>query len=182
MVTITTLTRGIRSFILLVASKPSALGMRTSIKTRSGLRLRQASMACRPSSTSPTTSRSGSVASTALSPSRTRRWSSAMRTRALRPSPEISPSMPAILLGERYLRHHLGTGSRLAMDLEVAAEQGDPFPHAGDTDPLTRTVSGRYLIGTESLSPVSNPEADGPVQAVERDPHPVGGRVFVSVH
>src|SRR5918997_528629 len=192
-VTITTLVSGNLSFIALVAASPSISGILTSIRTRSGRSLRQTSSAMRPFSASPTTTRSGSPSRTARMPSLTRSWSSARTSLAgfsLPPDPpaRISPSIRLILharyalrLGQWNLGHHLGSLSGLAMDLEAAPDQSDPFPHAGEAHPLAWAISRRHLTGMEPRTPVPDPETNGSIQTLERNLYLGGRRMFLNV-
>src|SRR5437588_2417166 len=67
--------------IVLAASMPLTLGMRTSMRTTSGASSSDLATASSPFSASPTTSMPSSVPSTTYNPRRNRAWSSAMRTR-----------------------------------------------------------------------------------------------------
>ena len=64
-----------------VASMPSTFGIARSMSTTSGFNDSASSIACAPSSASPTTSIPSTVARNVLSPPRTTGWSSAIRTR-----------------------------------------------------------------------------------------------------
>src|SRR5918998_3367174 len=161
MVTITTLTWGISCLILLVASRPSMTGILTSIRTRSGCRFRQEVRASAPSRASAMTSMSSSPESTVLRPSLTRAWSSAIRRRA---GPVCVPLFPILLppltVCGRYLRHHLGAFAGLAADLQVAAEQGHPLPHAGEPQAFARPAPVGGLLRVEAGPPVAHQELD----------------------
>ena len=72
---------GTSSLILVHASSPLRLGMRTSSSTTSGTVSWASSMALLPSPASPTTSMSGSTPSSMVSPRRNSSWSSTTTTR-----------------------------------------------------------------------------------------------------
>jgi hypothetical protein len=100
-----------------VASIPSMLGMRTSMRTTSGRSPSASPTASPPSPASPTTSMSSLASRIMRKPPRTSAWSSAITIRTLTArAPEA---------GVR------GRGSRrqAAVRLERAAEQGCPLPH-----------------------------------------------------
>ena len=89
--------------------------------------------------------------------------------------------MLAFLHGKRHLRHHLGASSWFAMELEAAPEQGNSLPHAGETDPLSRPFPVRYFVGAKATAPVPDLEANGPIQALERELNPGRGGMFANV-
>ncbi len=82
-----------------VASMPFSRGIVTSMRTTSGARLSARSIASSPSDAWPTTSISEHVASSATSPARTMRWSSAIRTRRGRRGTDADCAGPARLAG-----------------------------------------------------------------------------------
>src|SRR5215218_1645310 len=188
MVTIRTLVCGSICLISRVAASPSILGIRTSIRTRSGRRRELISTASRPSSASPTTSKASSRANIPRKPWRTRPWSSAM---TIRTGWDLLPgciSLPMIdipfrvgLLLQRHLRHHQRSVSRFAVDLEVAGEQGYPLAHAGEADLLPRIGPVRHAVRREPAPPVPDLEADLLVAALERDVRPIRSRVLAYV-
>src|SRR5215208_1264848 len=184
MVTITTLTWGISSLILLVASRPSITGILTSIRTRSGSSSRQELRASLPSLTSAMTSMSSSPESMVLKPSLTRSWSSAIRRRAGCVCVSLFPNLlPPLTVGEygRYLRHHFGAFAWLAADFQVAAEQGHPLAHAGETQAFARPASVGGLLRVEARSPVAYLELDAVVRLPEGDLHAGRRGVFADV-
>src|SRR5437764_619795 len=75
------LTLGTASLIAVHASIPPRLGIRTSMRTMSGVVSTTFCTASAPSSASPTTSMSGSCSSTISRPRRNKAWSSTTRTR-----------------------------------------------------------------------------------------------------
>src|SRR6266542_620579 len=87
MVSIRILACGIRSLMACVASMPPRRGMRTSIKTTSGMSSCAFSIASAPSPASPTTSTSSSCWRTISSPRRNNAWSSTISTRMASPAP-----------------------------------------------------------------------------------------------
>src|SRR6266545_7325607 len=86
MVSIRILACGIRSLMAWVASMPPRRGMRTSIRTTSGMSSCAFSIASEPSPASPTTSTSSSCWRTISSPRRNNAWSSTISTRMASPA------------------------------------------------------------------------------------------------
>src|SRR5215207_791831 len=184
MVTIRMLASGCPCLIIRVAASPSILGIRTSIKTRSGCKREHISTASRPSSASPTTSKPSSRANMPRKPCRTRPWSSAMtiRTGVVRRRGCFSPfvitrSFRVGLLSQRNLHYHHRADSWFALDLEVTLEHGDPLAHAGEADLLTWVGSVRSVVRHEPQPPVADLEANLLRPALKRDVRPVRSRV-----
>src|SRR5215208_506718 len=184
MVTIRMLASGCPCLIIRVAASPSILGIRTSIRTRSGCKREHISTASRPSSAAPTTSKPSSRANMTRKPCRTRPWSSAMTIRTgvvLRRgcfSPfVITRSFRVGLMWQRNLRYHHRADSWFAVDLEVTLEHGDPLAHAGEADLLTWVSPVRSVVRHETLPPVADLEANLVSAALKRDVRPVRSRV-----
>src|ERR687894_1741139 len=155
-------------------------GIRTSISTSSGHSLRQSSKASRPFVAAPITSRSGSSSNMAWIPSLISTWSSVIIIRA----GEVSPCMSGVSsIGrrQRHLSNHGGALPYSAAELEVAAEQRDPFPHAGEADPLARTTVPRYRRRIEPAPEVPDLEVDLLTPTLQRDAYPGGPRVLARV-
>src|SRR5215211_7127039 len=172
MVTITTPTCGISSLMRRVASRPSMTGILTSMRMRSGSSSRQTERASLPSLASAMTRMSSSPDSTVLKPSLTRAWSSAIRTRAGSVCVSLLPiCLPSLTVGEygRYLRHHFGAFAWLAADFQVAAEQGHPLAHAGESQAFARPAPVCGLLRVEAGSPVAHLQLDAGVGSPECD-------------
>src|SRR5215210_335803 len=185
MVTIMTMIFGNFCLIRRVAASPSIPGIRTSISTMSGRKWEQRVSASCPLAASPTTSISGSSASMSWSPSRARRWSSTMATRAnLRPSSGgISASMSILLCSSRQRKHgdHGSSGARLAVDLEPAAEYAGPFTHPGQPYPLSRSTGGDRHGRIKPLAEIPNLKVDLVSLAPQFDTYPLSMRVLAHV-
>src|SRR5918911_5253333 len=70
-----------------------------------------------------------------------------------------------VFLDRRYLRHHICTFSRLAVDFQVAAQQCHPLAHAGETQTLAGSTTVGDLLRLEAGAPIPNLQANRVVQA-----------------
>src|SRR5215207_1290983 len=110
-----------------------------------------------------------------------------MRTRAgvVRAPGSVSLSTVNLLLARSYrqgnLHHHAGADSRLAADLEAAAEQRDPLAHTRKPHPLTGPAPLPHPCRFEAASPVPDLEPHEAVVASELNAHLVGLGVFAHI-
>src|SRR6478752_6336639 len=134
-------TCGSRSRICAVASIPERRGMRTSIRTTSGIRSWAFSTASWPSDASPTSSSSSSLPRTISRPRRNKAWSSTTITRSRSPSLFVTPGSfrrcsrlrPCVGLGVSYgtlpVRRSLLTVMVTELPFELGAHQIDRRGH-----------------------------------------------------
>src|SRR5580698_9592768 len=130
----------------LVASIPSMTGMRTSMRTTSGLSCRLSSTASAPSLAVPTTVKSGCVSSSAANPARTIWWSSTM----------ILIAGGASVIGSWLSRRRLGRDGQAGLNHEAAGVPGACAQLAADR--------GRALAHAEQPVPAGlrrNERAEG---------------------
>src|SRR5215469_1341238 len=171
-----------------VASMPSRSGIRTSIKTMSGLTARATSTASAPLAASPTTENPGVAAMMPQNPTRTSAWSSATATEivtsARRPGPgAVSGGRGA---QERQRGVHLEAAARQRAGGEVAAAQVRPLTHADDAVP---GADDRHAEGTGAgraehqgaAAVIGHPDVQGFLAVVEAD-HAVGAAARVLDH
>src|SRR6266498_1378255 len=121
MVSIRILACGIRSLMACVASMPPRRGMRTSIKTTSGMSSCAFSIASAPSPASPTTSTSSSCWRTISSPRRNNAWSSTISTRMASPAPRGRVCRSSATLSPLTSWRIMGAPSHFGLDEPVAA-------------------------------------------------------------
>src|ERR687890_2007005 len=126
------------------ASTPSVPGISRSRSITSGSRLCASLTTSSPSAASPTTSKSGWVASTATRPSRSIGWSSATR----------SFTLSTLQSCERYGNLYACTFLSDTLDRHGTAQYLDPLPHADDTVPTVRSARG-----VEAVSVVHDDES-----------------------
>ena len=132
-----------------VASIPSSTGMRMSISTTSGRNRRASETASSPSPASPTMSVSGSASRILRRPTRTRAWSSAIRTRRHRIGSRTRTANPP--LGCR-------PASRLAaVECHALAHADEPVTAARDWRRVAGAVVGDLEL--ERVRAVANVDA-----------------------
>ena len=124
---------------LAVASIPSSSGILMSISTTSGSSRRACASAWPPLAASPTTRRSGSASSIIRRPSRTRSWSSTIRT--------LITTAPAAGATERQPGAHGEPAAGPRPGAQLAAEHRHPLAHPGQPVPAARgpvTAAARF--------------------------------------
>src|ERR1039457_760468 len=107
------------------ASRPPRFGIAMSRRRTSGRSSTQRSIACRPSSASPTTSMSSAFWRRALTPSRMRAWSSAITTRVLGMED---------LFWNRNLERDVRAVAGRGVEAHLPAEDLHAFAHAEETE------------------------------------------------
>src|SRR5215212_5459315 len=187
MVSIRILAWGMRSLMVWVASMPLRRGMRTSIRTTSGMSSWAFSMASAPSPASPTTSTSSSCSSTISSPRRNNAWSSTISTRMASLAPRGRPWLlagcsrfrlvgPGVAVGATV--HDLGLASLIAVHRAALVLPG----RLGRSGRLPQPLGGQRGDGLDpfgvlgAVDPPALELLDLPLEAVD-DLVDGGGRV-----
>src|SRR5438105_9150640 len=159
-----------------VASMPSSWGMVMSISTTSGARVSAVCTAARPSSTSPTTSRSGSPSRRERTPSRNIAWSSTSSTRMRSPTPGHRGLGG---LGEGDVGAHPGPSAGAAGHADVAAGDAGALAHPGDAEP--RPPVAVRSVEVEADPVVADVEPHRPGEEAQPEADPAGAAVLLDV-
>src|SRR5678816_4080872 len=129
-----------------VASTPPMRGMLTSMRITSGINVLVFSTASIPSWASPTTLISSFVLRIAARPSRTTRWSSAIRTL-------IFSIVRALLLAERHFDDNRGAASLFRIDPRFSPDELRPLDNAAYAEviPFLRIVKDLFHVESDAV-------------------------------
>src|SRR5665647_2241366 len=161
---------GCLSRMSLVACMPFMPGMLMSIRMTSGFTLSTISMASSPEPASPMTSISSPWLKTALSPSRTRLWSSTIIT--------LIGMLSLHYLSQRDIDEYHRAPVRFRLHLQVAAEELGALAHAGDAQ-VPRSDSRSRCRETTPVVPYRQEELLG--SGLDLDRHVGGAGVLLDV-